>query len=271
MELIYSIIMGVVQGVTEFLPISSSGHLVITKSCWGDFRSPGILFEILLHLGTLVAIVVYYRGDLLDLVRSIKPGNKADEKDDSEITNCRRLILLIIVSTITTVILAFPFRYFLENLAGYPKVAGAMLMVTGILLFSADRVNGTNRTLRELSYFDAILIGIAQAFAVIPGISRSGATICMAIFLKIEATNAARFSFLMAIPAILLAGIYKIMDLGALETQQLIFYLIGAAISAVVGLIAIIFLISILKQRNLSYFAYYCWAVGFLILIFIGQ
>ncbi len=249
MSYIDAIILGIIQGLTEFLPISSSGHLVLTQEILG-VKQPGVSFELILHLGTLLAVLVYFRSNIVALVKSVF---------DSTMKTERFMVMFIIIGTIPAVIVGLFFKDYFEQAFGSPAFTSAMLIVTGLLLFSTRFVkNGDKR----VSLITAIIMGIGQAFAILPGISRSGSTIATGMLFGVNPSKAAEFSFLLAIPAILGAVVLKISDLMAIDKAMLGQYAVGAVFAFVFGLAAVSMLLAVIKKGKLEYFAYYCVAVG---------
>jgi len=253
MTLANAAILGLVQGLTEFLPVSSSGHLVIAQHLL-HFAEPNLAFDVVLHLGTLLAVFVYFRRDLLEILSAL--FGKGDPK-------WRRVALLILLGTVPTGVIGVLFKDLFERLFASPSVVALMLAVTGLLLFTADRVTKAARPLAGIGVLDALLIGLIQGVSIIPGISRSGSTIAMGLFRKIEADSAARFSFLLSIPAILGAVVLEgkeILGHGLSGSGSAFF--VGFVTAAVSGWLAIRILMAALKRKGLTVFALYCWGVA---------
>lgn len=264
MSIIEAAFLGVVQGLTEFLPVSSSGHLVIFQNLL-KIDEPGVLFEIMVHIGTLLAVIIYFRKDVYHLIAAIFQWKK---RRPEEVKSYQRLLFYIIVATCVTGILGIAFQDLFESFFDNLLLVGCMLLVTGLILFISDRIKDTSR--EELNLGSSLLIGFAQSLAIIPGISRSGVTISTAIFTRLTRETAARFSFLLSIPAILGAALLNIKDLS--QVMKIdgtgISYIIGGISAAVVSYFAIMFLISLIKKAKLSYFSIYCWIIGITIIIF---
>ena len=243
-----AIISGIVQGLTEFLPVSSSGHLVVLHHFFG-YNQPQFTFDIFLHVGTLFAVLVYFRRDIIDMLKR-RP----------------RLLMYVILATIPTALIGFLFIDFVEGLFQNIKLVGLMLFVTAGFLFIADRVPTSKSNTGKLSWVKAIGIGVIQGLAIAPGISRSGSTISSGILFGLDKNEAIRFSFLLAIPAILGALILQIIRTGGriVLTSQM---LIGSSLAFVVGLISIYILIKSVINAKLKYFAIYCILVGGALLI----
>jgi len=259
MNYLNAIVLGLIQGLTEFLPVSSSGHLAIAQHYLPGFDQPGLLFDILLHLATMGAVLIYFRRDILMLLTS--PWRRGEEARDY-----RRLLLLIIVASVPTGLIGLGFKDFFEGLFENIPVVACMLLVTGTLLWLAERLARAERSLAALNWRDALITGVVQGLAVIPGISRSGSTIATLLLRRIDGQSAARFSFLMSLPAIFGATLLSMRDLEAVQPGQLGAYGVGMLIAFVSGLAAIHFLLALLRQKRLIFFALYCWAVGALFL-----
>ena len=271
MSLLSAIFLGLVQGITEFLPISSSGHLAIAQQLLNSSvgtEVPGF-FDVLLHLGTLFAVFAAYWEDIKDMVVELFCGVRdlARHSTPTPVPPARRMILLIIVATLPLFVIV-PFEDQIDALSGNLYFVAAALIVTGFLLFLSDRVPKGRKTAKNATLKDAIAVGIGQAIATCPGISRSGTTITVGCLVGYERSFAVRFSFLMSIPAILGANILSLKD--AMETviwADLPVYLVGVAVAAVSGYACIRLLKMIAAKGKFGAFAYYCWAVGLVTLI----
>jgi len=271
MTLLSSILLGLIQGVAEFLPISSSGHLAIAENLLNMSGASEVpeFFDVLLHLGTLLAVFVAYWGDIYDMVVEFFHGVRdlAHRSTPVPVPPARRMILLIIVGTLP-LFAVLPIKDLVEGLANNMYFVGGALIVTGFLLFASDRVRKGRKTERSATMLDVLLVGVAQAIATCPGISRSGTTITAGCFLGFDRKFAVRYSFLMSIPAILGANILSIGD--ALETvvwAEVPVYLAGVLVSAVVGYACIRLLKMIAEKGKFGFFAYYCWVVGILTIV----
>jgi undecaprenyl-diphosphatase len=258
MTVLQAAFLGLIQGLTEFFPVSSSGHLAIAQHFLPDFEQPGLLFDVLLHAGTMAAVVLYFRQDLLALLRSCAPGG--DQTD-------RRVLLLLLLASVPTGIIGLAAKDVVEQLFEMMPVVGAMLLITGLLLHYAGRAQQTGRSMAQMNKWDALLVGIAQGLAVLPGISRSGATIGCLLLRGVDAEAAARFSFLLALPAIGGATLLHIKDLGHVGGAELPAYLVGTLVAFASGLLAIRLLLSVLRRRRLGSFALYCLVLGSVILL----
>ncbi|PLY05469.1 MAG: undecaprenyl-diphosphatase UppP [Desulfuromonas sp.] len=259
MNYLQATLLGLVQGLTEFLPVSSSGHLAITQHYLPGFEQPGLLFDILLHLATMGAVMIYFRRDIGLLLSS--PWRR-----DAAGRDYRRLLVLIVVASIPTGLIGLTFKDFFEGLFENIPVVACMLLVTGTLLWFAERLTRAERPLSALNWRDALLTGIVQGLAVIPGISRSGSTIAVLLMRRVDGQSAARFSFLMSLPAIFGATLLSLRDLEAVQAGQLGAYGVGMLVAFVSGLAAIHFLLALLRQKRLIFFALYCWVAGALFL-----
>ena len=271
MSLLSSILLGLIQGVAEFLPISSSGHLAIAEHLLhtqGALEVPEF-FDVLLHLGTLVAVFAAYWDDIRDMVVELFCGVRdlARRSTPTPVPPARRLILLIIVGTLPLLVV-LPVKDLVEGLANSMFFVGGALVVTGFLLFASDRVKKGRKTEKNASLLDVLLVGVAQAIATCPGISRSGTTITAGCFVGFERKFAVRFSFLLSIPAILGANILSLKDaLDTVQWAEVPVYLVGVAVAAAVGYACIRLLKMIADKGKFGFFAYYCWAVGALTLV----
>lgn len=244
MGLFEAIISGVVQGITEFLPISSSGHLVILHKLIG-LKEPQISFDIFLHIGTLAAIFVVFRRDIID-VFTVK----------------KKIGLFLIIGSAATLLFVLIFGKQVEAAFSNSRLVGAMLMVTGVWLIIGSFIRFGTTGLTGLKSF---LIGLAQGIATIPGISRSGATISTALFLGIDPQSAARFSFLLAIPAIIGAFLLKIKEGGFSGFN--INYIFGFITSCIVGVLSLKLLLKVMHSDRLHFFGFYCVLAGIVVLV----
>ncbi len=256
METIDAIILGVIQGLTEFLPVSSSGHLELGKAILGDESVPeeSLLFTVVLHFATALSTIVIFRKDILEIITGLLKFKKNEEALFS---------LKIIISMIPAVLIGLFFEEQLEQLfGGNIMFVGFMLIITAILLWLADKAKDTNK---PVSTSNAFIIGVSQAIAMLPGISRSGATISTSVLLGNDKTKAARFSFLMVIPLIF-GKIAKDLVSGDLnfDSENNLPLLLGFIAAFISGLFACTWMISLVKKSKLSYFAVYCIVVGVL-------
>ncbi|HEX7401930.1 MAG TPA: undecaprenyl-diphosphate phosphatase [candidate division Zixibacteria bacterium] len=269
MSLLQAIILGLVQGLTEFLPISSSGHLVLGESLL-KVKFDDISFEVFLHLGTLLAVVIFFRHSIWKMLRAvwfkvksilIKNGTTSYLDEDW------RLFWLIVLGSVPAGLIGVGFKDFLEKTFSSVRIVSVMLLFTGSVLFLTRFFKG----LREkLKWGDAIWVGLAQAIAILPGVSRSGLTISAGIFRKVEPGKAAEFSFLLSLPAVIGACVLELKDVVSQSntSRGLGIYLAGAVTALIVGYLAIKFLLKVIKRGKFQYFGYYCFALGFFFLIF---
>ncbi len=288
MELIKAIILGIVQGVCEFLPVSSSGHLAITRKLINLNTDTGLLFDIMLHIGTLVAIFVVYKKDVLQLIKEgftilglwirnafVFIGSIFNKNLKSKIkpvitTPYRRFVMLVIVSTIPTGILGILLKDFIEYASAGALIPGIFLLVTGIELLIADRLKTGEITEENATYKSAGIIGIAQGFATLPGISRSGTTITACLACGFDKTFAVKYSFIMSIPAILGSMVLELKDFTTLDITKadLYSYIVGTIVAAVVGYVCILTMLKIVRGKKFFGFSIYCFIVGTLAIVF---
>jgi undecaprenyl-diphosphatase len=255
MTFIDAILLGILQGATEFLPVSSSGHLAVAQHLLSDFEQPGVLFDVLLHLGTMVAVVIYFRKDLVGLVSSLW-------RRDSAAVQQRFVVGLLIAGSVPTAVIGLLFKDFFIGLFDRPAIVCVMLLVTGSLLWLAERLRHRQQSRKEMTFIDALVVGTVQGFAIIPGISRSGSTIAALLLRGIDGETAARFSFLLALPAVFGAALLSLKDLDAVASASLLPYLAGTITALVTGLFCIHLLLGVVRRRRLHWFALYCWFVG---------
>lgn len=259
MTLLQAIVLGILQGATEFIPVSSSGHLVLLPWLL-DWPEPGLAFDAILHWGTLVAVLAAFWRDLYRLLlaglKSLRTRSLADPE--------ARIAWWIVIGTIPAAVIGYLFQDFFETLFGTPIAAAGFLLVTGVILSVSERLGKQTREAEEMSWLDALLVGLAQAAAIAPGISRSGATIAAGLLLDVKRAAAARFSFLLVVPAILGAGILSLLDLVSagrlVERWSLLAS--GFLAAAISGYLCIRFLLSYLRRGRLYVFAVYVWLLG---------
>ncbi len=271
MSLLSAILLGLIQGVAEFLPISSSGHLAIAEHLlsMGSIDVPDF-YDVLLHLGTLIAVFVAYWQDIREMVVEFFSGVRdlAHGTTPNPVPPARRLILLIIVGTLP-LFAVLPVKDLVEGLSDNLYFVAGALVFTGLLLFASDRVRKGRKTEKNATLVDVLLVGVGQAIATCPGISRSGTTITAGCFMGFERKFAVRFSFLLSIPAILGANILSLKDAleGEIIWADVPVYLVGVVVAAVVGYLCIRLLRMIADKGRFGWFAYYCWAAGALTLV----
>lgn len=267
MTLISSILLGILQGVTEFLPVSSSGHLAIAEHLLNMTEASEIpqFFDVLLHLGTLIAVFIAYRKDILEMIQEFILGisDIAHGSTPVPVPPARRLIILIIVGTLP-LFAVLPIKDRVESLGDNMYFVAGALLVTGILLYASDRVGKGRKTEKSAPIISALLVGVGQAIATCPGISRSGTTITAGCFAGYDRRFAVRFSFLLSIPAILGANILSLKD--AIEAgiiwAEVPLYLAGVVTAAAVGYLCLWLLRYIAERGKFGFFAYYCWLAG---------
>ena len=263
-----SILMGIIQGVAEFLPISSSGHLALFQTFFGmeNMEEKYMFFTVLLHFGTLISVCMVYWRDIVDMIREFFLGIAAlaGRKDTGVAPPpARRMVMLIIIATVPLFVMVF-FQDAVNQLFSNSIMVSCALLATGFILFFSDRMARGHKTAKNATVADALIVGCGQALAVIPGLSRSGTTISVGMMRGFDRAFAVRFSFLMSLPAVLGANVLEIKDALAsnFPIEELPMYLVGVAVSAVVGYFAIRLVKSLSDKGKFGKFAYYCWAVG---------
>lgn len=266
MTLLQSIILGIIQGLTEFLPISSSAHLVITPYLF-NWRIPepdGFIFDVLVQLGTLLAVIVYFRKDLYCIILAVIKGLIKKQPFTDPMA---RLGWLLVLATIPAIIAGLLFKQQVEQAFASPLAAGLLLIGTAVLLALAEWIGKRRRQLESVTWIDALVIGLFQAVSLLPGISRSGSTIAGGMFRDLERPSAARFSFLLSVPAMVGAGLVAVLDLVKLPnfSSQIPTLLLGFITAAVVGYLSIRWLLAFLVKRKLYLFSIYCLAVTILV------
>ena len=256
MEPIDAFILGIIQGLTEFLPVSSSGHLELGKAILGDTSMPqdSLLFTVVVHFATALSTLVVFRKDVWDLLKGLFQFRWNEES---------RFSLKIVISMIPAAVIGLSFESEIETFfGGQVMLVGFMLVLTALLLYLADKARDTHK---EVSYLNALVIGIAQAIAILPGISRSGATISTSVLLGVDKGRAARFSFLMVVPLIL-GKIAQDLLSGELSyhSNQIMPLGLGFLAAFIAGLFACTWMIKLVKRSRLTYFAVYCLLIGVL-------
>jgi undecaprenyl-diphosphatase len=260
MDILEAIVLGIIQGLTEFLPVSSSGHLELVKAILGDNSAAeqSLTFTVVLHFATALSTIVVFKNEVEEILRGL-----LQFKWNSEF----KFSLKIIISMLPAVIVGLVFEKELESLfGGKILLIGCMLLLTAVLLLLADKAKSTKK---EVSYLNAMIIGFSQAIAMLPGISRSGATISTSVLLGVDRTRAAKFSFLMVVPLIF-GKIGKDLVSGNLNLQssEIIPILIGFISAFISGLLACKWMISIVKRSKLSYFSIYCAIIGSVAIVY---
>jgi undecaprenyl-diphosphatase len=252
-------LLGVIQGLTEFLPVSSSAHLILARAFFG-WEAPefGLAFDVALHVGTLAAILAFFRADVLAMAaalpRALSPRSGTPG----------RLLRLIAAGTVPAVLVGVLFNDYIERVLRTPQVAAAALAIGAALMLAAERLRPQDRTGESLTMAEAVLIGVAQASALVPGMSRSGSTIAVGMLLGVRREAAARFAFLLGIPAIAGAGAKEAVELGHLDPTSglLALFTVGMGLSAVVGYLTIKYFLRFLAGHRLDVFAYYRLALA---------
>jgi undecaprenyl-diphosphatase len=252
-DLVKAVVLGIIQGLTEFLPVSSSGHLAIVHEPL-DFRTNQLLFDVFLHVGTLVPVVIVFRRDIASLL-----------------TTRRRWLPLLVAGTVPAVIVGALLHDRIEAVAEHVACVGALLIVNGLMLFAGSRLGALHRR-QAAGWLHAAAVGVAQAVAILPGISRSGSTISTGLATGLDREDAARFSFLLAIPAILLAMAYELWKAWggseAVEAGMWAPIAAGTVVSMIVGYGALRALLAVVRRHRLVYFGWYCIAAGAAVLIY---
>lgn len=272
MSYLMAAVLGIIQGVAEFLPISSSGHLTLFQHFFGMPETDN-LFNVLLHFATLIAVFIYYWSDIWEMIVEFFLGTRAlfvpRYRSQGEPPAARRLILLIIVATLP-LFLVLPIQDYVEQIGNYPVAVSCILLLTGAVLFLSDRMAHGHKTARSATMKDALLIGVAQGVATLPGLSRSGSTIAAGMACGLDRKFAVRFSFLMSLPAVFGATILKAVDVvqeGGVDLSLLPKYLLGMVFAGVVGYFSIGLVNLLTAKGKFGAFAYYCWGAGALFLV----
>lgn len=275
MDLIQSLVIGIVQGLTEFLPISSTAHVRIIPSLLG-WNDPGAAVTAVTQLGTLAAVLVYFRNDLLSLMlagtRSVAQFNRRDEWDEATVRQVK-LAWFIVLGTLPIGVLGLLFKHQIENDLRSLVIIGWSLIGLAVLLALAEVVAKHRRKIEDMNFIDTQVIGFAQAVALIPGSSRSGVTITAGLFLGLSRESAARFSFLLSVPAILASGLLELKDLlqHGIGDEGLFNLIVATVVAGIVGYLSIAFLIRWLQTRSTLIFIVYRIALGIMILYLSGQ
>ena len=277
MDIIQALLMGLVQGLGEFLPISSSGHLIAVRWLLG-WADPGLAFDVALHLGTLVAVLLYFRTDWIRLVRAVLPTAGSTLAGRFSSNHDTRLAVYIVLATVPAALAGALGESKLEELFHGPTPAsqavgiliiGVVMIIMGGLLWLAERVARHVLEMRDMTLKQALLIGVAQVFAIIPGVSRSGSTITAGLFTGLTRETAARFSFLLGTPVIAGAGVkqvYEIVQAGGLTESESLAFLLGFAAAAVSGYLAIFGLMRYLQRNSTLPFVVYRILLGILLI-----
>ncbi len=260
-----SILLGIVQGLTEFIPVSSSGHLVLSNY-FLNFDIQDITFDVMLHVGTVLAVILYFRKDIKSLLISLW---KFNDRSEEHIAN-RRIMLLLIIGTVVTGVIGLSVKGFIEAIFYEPLFSAIMIMITGCIIFTADFIKDKKIEVSKSKIWRIVIIGISQSFALLPGISRSGSTITASLAVGIKRDQAARFSFLLSIPAILGAALLDIRRITSVDNSLYLGYFLGTAAAFISGYLVISFLLNLIKKRKLRYISFYCWAIATFSIIMIS-
>lgn len=269
-----AILLGLVQGIAEFLPISSSGHLSVLQNLF-KMQETGeghLFFDVLLHLATLVSVCIAYRKEVMDIVWEVLSWfrkNPPAEQRPREPMSTRRLIMMIIFATLPLFVMVF-FNDYVEPLYYSTIFIGIALILTGCMLYISDRMMQGKKSEKSMRIRDALIIGVCQAVAVIPGLSRSGTTITAGLATGLDRQFAVKFSFLISIPAILGANVLSLVNVikdGGVNLAMLPIYLVGMVVAGVSGYFSISLVRRIAQKGKFGGFAYYCWAVGVIAIV----
>lgn len=272
-DIFRAIVLGIVQGLTEFLPISSSGHLIVVRDLFHWHFDNDVTFDVALHLGTTAAVLIYFRNEWLYMIRSglarIFGAHEAPESPlDSAYDD--RLLWLLVIASIPTAIVGLIVNSWFEDDLRKSLIVGAMLIVFGIILYIAERIGTRARKIDDTNWQDAMAIGLAQAMSLVPGISRSGATISAGMLRGMTRTAAARFSFLLLTPAIIGAGILKTAEAinDGIPSSDIDIIVVGASVSAIVGFLSIGWLLRLVQGSTYLPFVAYRLAAGVFVLVY---
>ncbi|MCF8070251.1 MAG: undecaprenyl-diphosphatase UppP [Desulfobacterales bacterium] len=262
MDLFQAVVLGIIQGLTEFLPISSSGHLIIFQHLFG-LTEPALFFDISLHVGTLIAVIVFFRRDIRNILSALQKliinnsqFSAVHENPDIRIT------FLIILGSVPTAIIGLFFKNIADRIFSSVTLTGIMLLITGLFLWSTRWIKKTGKDVLKVSVLKAFIIGTVQGLAILPGISRSGSTIVAGLFLGLNRETAAKYSFLLSIPAIIGAEILSLKDLFNDSAVLDLATCLGTVAAGITGYCSLKLLLFIIKKGKLHLFAPYCWLAG---------
>jgi undecaprenyl-diphosphatase len=258
MSFINAILLGILQGITEFLPVSSSGHLVLAQHFLHLDTTANITFDIMLHFGSLLAVILYFKKEIYNIIISLFHWSPSSSKHSSN----HWFALYLVIATIVTGVIGLTFKDFFEKQFGSPYIVSCMLVITGIIIYISDLVPSSQRRIEQMGFFRALFIGFGQAVAIIPGISRSGTTISVSLFSGLRREDAARFSFLLSIPAILGASLSEYKSILHLDPTLIGSYIGGVVAACVSGYLVIALLLEIIRHKKLRYFSFYCWIIA---------
>jgi undecaprenyl-diphosphatase len=266
LEILYALVLGIVQGLTEFLPISSSGHLVLFQNLFG-MNEPELFLDVCLHAGTLVAVCCLFFREIVSMLAAVwktpclyrtHGGFRGMFRESPEI----RMSVLIVVGSVPTAALGLLFHEMADKIFGSVQIVGFMLLITGTFLWFTRRVSAEGRLLKKMGIPDSLVVGFIQGLAILPGISRSGATISAALFLGIDRDLAGRYSFLLSIPAICGALVLGIESSAMQSSIPPTGILAGAAAAGLTGFFALKALLRLVRTGRIHYFSWYCWSIG---------
>lgn len=275
MHLIQAILMGIVQGLSEFLPISSSAHLVFTSNFYKVFKGIEILEEsnqeifldIMLHIGTLIAVLIFFRKEIMQIIKALYFGLKNKDYSSADF----KMGAYILLGTLLTVLIAYPLNEVAGNLVFKPAIVGLLLIVTGFILLISEHLAKKITEKKEVNLKNSILMGLAQGLAALPGFSRSGLTIATGLFSGMDRATAARYSFLLSIPIIVIASIFYPLiklDIAEIITYNWIAIIVGTIVSGIVGYLCIKYFLKFVGKFSLAVFGYYCLLIGLFTFIF---
>ncbi|MEX0662930.1 MAG: undecaprenyl-diphosphate phosphatase [Balneolaceae bacterium] len=263
MDLLQALFLGILQGITEFLPVSSSGHLSLARALFDSELMPGITFEVVVHFGSFCSIVVYFRERIFEILRDLFGSFSVEGIKTKRYLHDKntRFSMIILLSMIPAMIVGFTLKDPIEEMFLDPVIVSGMLLVTGILLFLTRFVKNPEK---EVDAKRGLLMGIAQSFAIIPGISRAGSTIAVGLYSGVNRESVANFSFLMVLPVLAGAMLLEIIDLFkyGIEYAAVMSLIVGFLASFLSGYFSLKYLIILLKKEKFHYFAFYCWTVG---------
>lgn len=284
MKIFQAIIMGIIQGITEFVPVSSSGHLALLKSIFGMETDTGVFFDVLLHVATIVAICVAFYKDIIRLflefcfmikdiclnigvfAKSVS-GSSAKENYIPIISNSyRKFVLMLIISTIPTGIIGIFLKDVVDYATGNLLITGVCFISTGLIVMLSDYIQDKGKRLKDANYGDAFCVGVAQGIATLPGLSRSGVTVGASLLCGFDRKFASKYSFIMSIPAILGALVLEIGDIGSetITGADIGSCFVGMIFAAAIGIVALKLIINLINRKALKYFSFYCIGLGFL-------
>lgn len=286
MTILQAILLGIIQGITEFLPVSSSGHLAIFQNIFKIDTGGSMLFDVMLHVGTLAAVFVVYRKDIMkmilealricvDIAANIKIWI-SNRRDDEALryrriihNNYRKFVVLILVSTIPTGVIGYTAKSLVSAASATLIVPGVCLLLTGVLLIVADFTEDGKKIPRDVSYTNGFFIGIAQGLSTLPGLSRSGTTITACLLSGFDKRFAVKYSFLMSVPAILGASVLELKDVAAepITGSLILCCIIGAVVAGLVGYVCIKVMLAVIRKKKFKGFAIYCFALGLVAIV----